>query len=466
VSLAIASRGRPAVQRARLRSLSAAYGAIILVLVVDIVIGSFSGFRANANVGLQFVTELVVIAAAPLMYFSFSPPALLRQLWRGREEEPLRRSLEDMLLSTADRGELARKALDWAVRLVGAQGGLVADGGGVLASSGLSPEAADHLREIAAQMQAGGAMAAGGSGAAYAVPLSLSDGRGALVLASGPFTPLFGADEYGRMEAYAVSLAAALDRAALIQELRRNQATLEQRVAQRTAELQAANVELEAFSYTVSHDLRQPLRALDGFSRALGESLTAELDEQSRHYLDAISRNAQQMGRLIDALLGFSRLSRQPLQRSVVPPTAIARRVADSLVEQADGHAPAITIADLPACQADPLLLEEVFSNLLGNAVKFSSRKPDPAIEVGWREDEDGEVVYYVRDNGAGFDMKYADKLFGVFQRLHSQRDFEGTGAGLAIVQRIVHRHGGRVWAEGAVGEGATFFFTVPGGNA
>lgn len=463
VSLAIASRGRPAVQRARIRSLSAAYGAIILVLIVDIVVGSFSGFKANANLGFQFATELVVLATAPLMYFSFSPPALLRQVWRAREEEPLRRSLEDLLLSTTDRSELARKSLEWAIRLVGAEGGLIADSGSLLATNGVEAERAQNLRRAALQLSEGGTLAPQGSGAAYAVPLSLADGRGALVLVSGPFTPLFGADEYGRMEAYAVSLAAAMDRAALFGELRRNQATLEQRVAQRTAELEAANEELEAFSYTVSHDLRQPLRALDGFSRALNDTLDpAQLGEQGRHYLDAISRNAQQMGRLIDALLGFSRLSRQPVQRTLISPTPIAHRVADSLREQANGQAPTISIADLPPCQADPTLLEEVFGNLIGNAVKFSSRRPDAAVEVGWRQ-EGGEVVYYVRDNGAGFDMKYADKLFGVFQRLHSQRDFEGTGAGLAIVQRIVHRHGGRIWAEGAVGEGATFYFTLEG---
>ena len=468
ITLAIASRGRPAVQRARIRSLSVAYGAIILVLIVDIVVGSFSGFRADANLQFQLATELVIIATAPLMYFSFSPPALVRQIWRAREEEPLRHSLEDLLLSTSDRGELARKSLDWALRLVGAQAGLVAGAESVLASSGLDPDRAERLREMAAGRQGGGLMGSDGSRAAYAVPLSLAEGKGSLVLVTGPFTPLFGSDEYDRMEAYAVSLAAAMDRVALIHELRRNQATLEQRVAQRTAELEAANVELEAFSYTVSHDLRQPLRALDGFSRALEESVAesnADLGPQGRHYLQAISRNAQQMGRLIDALLGFSRLSRQPIQRTPVAPSALAHRVADTLIEQANGHAPAIAIADMPPCAADPTLLEEVFANLIGNAVKFTAHTSEPVIEVGWQQNDGDEVVYFVRDNGAGFDMKYVGKLFGVFQRLHSARDYEGSGAGLAIVQRIVHRHGGRIWAEGAVGEGATFYFTIPGGS-
>lgn len=464
ITLAIASRGRPAVQRARVRSLSAAYGAIILVLIVDIVVGSFTGFRQNANLGFQFASELVVIATAPLMYFSFSPPGFLRQVWRAREEEPLRRSLEDLLLSTGDRAELARKALEWAVRLVGAQAGLIADAESVLAESGLEAGRAEALRSSAAERPHGGAIPPEGAGSAYAVPLSLGEGRGSLVLVSGPFTPLFGADEYGRMESYAVSLAAAMDRVALIHELRRNQASLEQRVAQRTAELESANVELEAFSYTVSHDLRQPLRALDGFSRALGETVAeADLGPQGRHYLEAISRNAQQMGKLIDALLGFSRLGRQPLQRTQVAPTAIAHRVADTLLAHANGEAPSISIAELPSCEADPVLLEEVFANLLGNAVKFSARKPDAAIEVGWEQGDKDEVVYFVRDNGAGFDMKYAGKLFGVFQRLHNARDYQGSGAGLAIAQRIVHRHGGRIWAEGAVGQGATFYFTMAG---
>ena len=459
VSLAIASRGRPAVQRARIRSLSLAYGAILLILAIDIVVGSIVGFNAKPNPTLQVATELVALASAPLMYFSFSPPVFLRQIWRAREEEPLRRAMHDLLLATQDRAVLAEKALGWAMRLVGADAGLITDADAVLAATGLEPGRAENLRLAGARLEGSGPIDAFGPGSAYRVPLSLADGTGSVVMVSGPFTPLFGADEYGRMDLYAVSLAAAMDRATLV-------ATLERRVAERTADLEASNSELEAFSYTVSHDLRQPLRAIDGFSRALGESVQGKLDEQSQHYLASITRNAQHMGQLIDALLGFSRLTRQPIQRKRISPGAIAKHVADGLQQHMNGQAPTISVADLPTCSADATLLEQVFANLIGNAVKFSAKAEHPTVEVGWQKGERGIPVYYVRDNGAGFDMKYADKLFGVFQRLHSTRDYEGTGAGLAIVQRIVHRHGGRIWAEGAVGKGATFYFTLRGETA
>ena len=466
ISLAIASRGRPAVQRARVRSLSLAYGTIVLVLVVDIVIASVTGFKSNSNLGVQLATELIVLATAPLMYFSFKPPSFLRRVWRSREEEPLRHSLQTLLLATKDRSELAGNALGWAVRLVGAEAGLIADGTRVLASSGLTPERAEQLRVEAEGREGSGPLPAAGSGEAYRFQLALAEGTGSVVLVSGPFTPLLGGDESGRMEEYAVAVAAALDRARLVEELRQNQALLERRVAERTADLEAANKELEAFSYTVSHDLRQPLRALDGFSQALIEELPGEvLEKQSLHYLDAISRNAKQMGHLIDSMLNFSRLSRQPIERRRVAPRAIAQRLADDWLETADGHRPQVTVADLPDCYADPTLLEQVFSNLIGNAFKFSAKADQPAVEIGYQAGPDGEVTYFVRDNGAGFDMKYKDKLFGVFQRLHSSREYEGSGAGLAIVQRIVHRHGGRVWAEGEVGKGATFYFTVQGGQ-
>jgi len=466
ISLFIHSRGRPAVQRARIRSLSLAYGTIIVVLAVDIAVLSATGFKTTGNLGLQIATEVIVIATAPLMYFSFSPPTTLRQIWRSREEEQLRQSLHDLLLATPDRTELATKALGWVIRLVGAEGGLIADSQRLLAVQDLEGPEAEELRRGASELMGRGLLPMSGRRSAFRVPLSLADGEGSVVLVSGPFTPLFGDDEFGHVELYTVSLAAAMDRASLIAELRQNQASLERRVAERTAELQATNKELEAFSYTVSHDLRQPLRAIDGFSRALTEGLDAQaLDSQTHHYLDAISRNAQQMGRLIDSLLGFSRLSRQALQPRRISPQPIVRQVADSFLEQANGHAPTIEIGELPLCSADPVLLEQVFTNLIGNAVKFSAKKEDPAVEIGARTEADGTVIYFVRDNGAGFDMKYADKLFGVFQRLHNQRDFEGSGAGLAIVQRIVHRHGGRVWAEGEVGKGATFYFTLAGNS-
>lgn len=229
---------------------------------------------------------------------------------------------------------------------------------------------------------------------------------------------------------------------------------LEDRVRQRTAEL-------EAFSYSVSHDLRSPLRALDGFARILHEEYAECLPAEGQEYVRDIRRNAQKMGQLVDDLLAFSRLGRQSVQRRRVAPAALVREVLEDLRPEQASRQVEVVVGDLPSCHADPALLKQVWANLLGNAFKYT-RKHDPArIEVGCME-QGRERVYFVRDTGAGFDMRYAGKLFGVFQRLHKAADYDGTGVGLAIVQRIVHRHGGRVWADAAVNRGATFYFTMP----
>ncbi len=239
------------------------------------------------------------------------------------------------------------------------------------------------------------------------------------------------------------------------EEARKLREELEDRVRERTAEL-------EAFSYSVSHDLRSPLRALDGFARILLEEYAAALPAEGQEYVRDIRRNAQKMGQLVDDLLAFSRLGRQPVQRRWVAPATLVREVLEDLRPEQVSRRIEVVVGDLASCHADPALLEQVWANLLGNAFKYT-RKHDPArVEVGCVE-RDGEKVYFVRDTGAGFDMRYAGKLFRVFQRLHKATDYDGTGVGLAIVQRIVHRHGGRVWAEAAVNRGATFFFTLPG---
>jgi PAS domain S-box-containing protein len=244
-------------------------------------------------------------------------------------------------------------------------------------------------------------------------------------------------------------------------EIKTLNAELEQRVRTRTSELEAANRELEAFSYSVSHDLREPLRAINGFSRALVEDFGAELPEEARRYVDAIVAGATRMGRLIDDLLSFSRLARKALQVRAVDTQAL---VGECIAELSAADAPGVEIrvGALAPCRADPALLRQVFVNLLSNALKYSRKREKPRVEVDCRTGERGEIIYFVRDNGAGFDMQYAGKLFGVFQRLHRQDEFEGTGVGLAIVQRIVTRHGGRVWAEAAPDRGATFSFTLP----
>jgi PAS domain S-box-containing protein len=232
----------------------------------------------------------------------------------------------------------------------------------------------------------------------------------------------------------------------------------------RVAELGAANDELEAFSYSVSHDLRAPLRAIDGFSQALLEDHAERLDDEGREYLARVRAAAQRMAGLIDDLLDLSRVTRREMRRVPVDLSAVARTVALELERSEPGRQVEFAIADGVQAEGDPHLLRAVLENLLGNAWKFTGARPHARVAFG-ATPMDGTVAYFVADNGIGFDMAYADRLFRAFQRLHAMHEFPGTGIGLATVQRIVHRHGGRVWAEAQPGTGATFYFTLAGGG-
>jgi PAS domain S-box-containing protein len=237
---------------------------------------------------------------------------------------------------------------------------------------------------------------------------------------------------------------------------------LEARVARRTAELEAANKELEAFSYSVSHDLRAPLRAINGFAGIVLEDFSSQLPEEARGYLERVRSGGQRMGELIDDLLSFARLSRQPLNRQCVDTVQLVQEVLAELNPRGHSRQIETRFGDLPLCQADRALLKQVWTNLLSNALKYTRGRTPAVIEIA-SERSNGTTSFFVHDNGVGFNMEYASKLFGVFQRLHRADEFEGTGVGLAIVQRIVHRHGGRAWATAELDHGATFYFTLDG---
>jgi light-regulated signal transduction histidine kinase (bacteriophytochrome) len=297
--------------------------------------------------------------------------------------------------------------------------------------------------------------------AAMTVPL-IARGRalGALVLVMAESGRRYEPTDLALAEDLAHRAALLIDNARLYEQARQMNVELEQRVLERTAQLETANKELETFSYSVSHDLRAPLRGIDGFSRILLDKYGDRLEPEAARYLHRVRDNMSRMNDLINDLLNFARLSRQAINKQHVIPAPLVQRVLDDLQSECQERAVEITVGELPACYADPALLTQVYSNLVSNALKYSSQRQIARIEIG-SQPQDNKPVFFVKDNGVGFDMRYSDKLFGVFQRLHSVNDYEGTGVGLAIVHRIIHSHGGRVWAEAEVDKGATFYFTL-----
>jgi signal transduction histidine kinase len=246
------------------------------------------------------------------------------------------------------------------------------------------------------------------------------------------------------------------------EKIRTFNAELEQRVQERTVELEAANKELEGFSYSISHDLRAPLRHLTGFVNLLNQNLPTGMTEKQGHYLQVISGSAVKMGKLIDDILSFSRMGRTDMLKTRLSLNPLVKEVLAALGPEIGEREITWSVKSMPPVYGDPAMMKIVFENLIANAVKYTRGRSQAEIEVGHLEKESGENIFYVKDNGVGFNMEYSKKLFNLFQRLHHENDFEGTGLGLANVRRIITRHGGRVWAEGAVGQGATFYFSLP----
>ncbi len=463
VRMWLVSRHQPAVQQARLRALSFGYAGIVAILLSAV----FAGSVANTP-AVQLSIAMAALAMVPVLYAGFAPPAWLRRVWRRKEEELFQQATRDLLIFSPDTTTLAGKALEWALRMAGAKQGFIAfPKTTIVARHALgADEAARFCGEIG--NQAGIRIIRSGRGAtqtAIASPLVTGKATGMLVLLAGPFTPVFGADEVSWIGQYATLLATGLERVALVEEMAGLNQELAKTVGEirvQKAELEGANRELEAYSYTVSHDLRAPLRAINGFTAILLDEHAAELSDAAKDYLGRVDASGKHMGELVDDLLAFSRLGRQPMRKQSVNTAEVANNAWEQVNAGLAGRQVNIHISELPACESDPILLEQVFVNLLSNAVKYTRPRPVATIDVG-AEVKAGETVYSVRDNGVGFDMQYADRLFRVFQRLHRADEYEGTGVGLATVHRIVERHGGRVWAEAAPDKGATFYFTLKG---
>jgi PAS domain S-box-containing protein len=292
------------------------------------------------------------------------------------------------------------------------------------------------------------------------VVIGLHRADGQLIWLNGNMQPLF---RQAEKKPYAIvtSFFDVTNRKAMEAEIQKLNAELEQKVEQRTSELKSTVNELEAFSYSVSHDLRAPLRAIEGFSQMLLEEHAGSLNAEGRRLLNVVRKNTLHMSQLIDDLLAFSRVARKDFVKRRVPMEDLAKLIVDELQMDEKGARCRITVKKLPDIYGDAPLLRQVWTNLISNAIKFSRDAASPSIDISASEDSEG-ITYRIRDNGVGFDMQFSNKLFGVFQRLHSVQEFEGTGVGLAIVQRIILKHGGRVWAEGRMNEGATFYFTLP----
>lgn len=302
-----------------------------------------------------------------------------------------------------------------------------------------------------------------GIASAMIVPLvACNRTLGTMTLLQSASGPSYDRDDLAFAEELGLRTGVAVDNARLYMEAQRLNAELEHRVQQRTGQLEETNKELESFTYSVAHDLRAPLRAIDGFTRVLLEDHAAQLDKNGKQFLTYTRTSTKKMGKLIDDLLAFSRISRKELEElSTINMRELAQELVDDVLKREANQSIVIRVGDLPSIRGSAPMLRLVLNNLLSNAIKFTRSRSEPIIEIG-TEGRENEYVFYVRDNGVGFNMRYANKLFGVFQRLHSSENYEGTGVGLAIVQRIIHRHGGRVWAEGEVNKGATFYFTMP----
>jgi len=454
------------------RMLHASWGALLLamVFVLAVLISLVPASRAAASA----LVPLSALGAALNYYFAFAPPAWLRRTWQSAE---LYGFLAERALATGSRSQvdLLNRLCTFVVSTVGAKGAAAAlwnddtqrlivqvSRWGYLEPGRPVPEGRllqawrDDRAMLVKQFE--WVLPGGAPGSVYVVPIPSKVAPRGLLFVVLPKGALFVADDLALLRVCCAETAVQLDNTVM----REQQERLITELGQRSDQLAAVNKELEAFSYSVSHDLRAPLRHISGFTELLLKSPGGDLDTGRKRYLRLISESAVKMGDLIDSLLVFSRMGRAEMLHTRVDLNAVVRTAQRDVAEADPGRNVDWVINPLPDVTGDPSMLQLVFTNLLSNAFKYSRTRADARIEVGSHNGSSNEAVVFVRDNGVGFDMTYANSLFGVFQRLHRAEEFEGTGIGLANVQRIVSRHGGRVWAESEVGKGATFYVALP----
>ena len=454
------------------RLLHAQWGAVLLLVVF--VFATLVVVEPEAGEVVSSLVPLSGLGAALNYYFAFAPPTWIRRIWQSAElyeflaerraapAAPSQHALLDRLCSFVTRA-IGAKTASAALWDEGQQQLIVqVSRWGYLEPGRPVPEGRlleawrDDRPVLVTQFE--WVLPGGAPGSVYVVPIPCRVApRGSLFVVL-PKGALFVGDDLALLRISCAETAVQLDNALM----RDRQQTLIDELADRSEQLAAVNKELEAFSYSVSHDLRAPLRHISGFTELLLKSQGPDLDSNRKRYLRLISESAVKMGELIDALLVFSRMGRTEMLHTRVDLNSIVRMAQRDVVEADPARTVNWIINPLPQVAGDPSMLQLVFANLLSNAVKYSRTRENATVEIGCRNGADDEAVVFVRDNGVGFDMTYAGRLFGVFQRLHRSEEFEGTGIGLANVQRIVARHGGRVWAESEPGKGATFYVALP----
>ncbi len=450
----------------------AALGAMLLALVF--VLAVLTTLLPVSRAATAALTPLAAMGAALNYYFAFAPPSWLRRLWQSSE---LYEFLVDrsVIAGSPSQADLLNRLCDFVVPAVGATGASAALWNdhsqqlivGVSRWGYLEPGRPVPEGRLLESWKTGTAMLVknyewvlpgGQPGSVYVVPIPSEVGPRGLLFVVLPKAALFVADDLSLLRVCCSETAVQLDNA----EMRERQQRLISELGARSEQLAAVNKELEAFSYSVSHDLRAPLRHIAGFTDLLQKAAGTSLNDACDRYLRLISESAVKMGELIDSLLVFSRMGRSEMMHTRVDLNTIVRQAQRDVTQSDPSRSVTWVIGPLPAVPGDPSMLQLAFTNLLSNAFKYSRNSEHATIEVGSQNGSGPESVVFVRDNGVGFDMAYAGRLFGVFQRLHRAEEFEGTGIGLANVQRIVSRHGGRVWAEAEPGKGATFYVALP----